>query len=250
LGSPVATADARETATAIVIFVAPPRSDPPRLNAPSLFDHLAGRPELSLGLVNATQSSYSATQTLLDISLGTRVSRSTYTPTDDPVISLGRDGAGGHLGGWTAARVRARTAPAPIDPGALAVSLPGGAAYVTTRADHGPEAIVAADRGGHVALLSRGPTTTIAARTATAQQHRRLVVVSLPARPQGLEQLDEILAARHPRELVIVIQTPPVGGAGQRTAPRVAQRAHDDRRSTFARWRMTGPRWLPTRRST
>ena len=213
--APSAPAFAAPLPTAILVLIPPaqyPASQPDR---PSLFDHLVARPELSLGLVSATQSSYSRTQALLDISQGTRVSRSTYAPREDPLLTLRSDAQGASFIGWAGAVRRAAAAPASVRPGLLAASVPGGAAYVSTRADDGLSAVPAADVGGHVASLSRGPTATLAARARQALANRRFVVVSMPARPQALVQLDAILSDRRPGELVVVLQAPPAARQSQ-----------------------------------
>ena len=204
-----ATSAAHRRPTAILVLIPPPQYPASRPDGLSLFDQLAARPELSLGLVNATQSSYSRTQALLDISQGTRVSRSTYAPPGDPVLTLRADARGAGFAGWADAKRRAAAAPASVHPGLLAGSVPGGAAYVSTRADDGLSAIPAADGAGRVALLTRGATATIAARARGALRTHRFVVVSMPARSQALTQLDAILNDRRGDELVLVVQAPP-----------------------------------------
>jgi hypothetical protein len=58
------------------------------LPGPNVFERLAARQGLSIGFVNATQGAYTRRQTLLDMSAGTRVSRSGYDPRDVPRYEL------------------------------------------------------------------------------------------------------------------------------------------------------------------
>jgi hypothetical protein len=180
-----------------------------------LLKRLENRPQLALGYTNATQGTYSQGQTLLDMSQGTRVSAATYNSLDPPPLTLHErpGGLGGVFEGWFAARKRADSAPATVDPGLLASAIPGGAGYAgyTPSKSRNIEAIVAADRGGSIAAVSIGSPATVAARAEKLLQTHRLVVVGLSPKREGGRQLDKLLAARtrNPDELIIVCTLPP-----------------------------------------
>ena len=105
---------------------------------------------------------------------------------------------------------RAARAGARIEPGLLAASIPGGAAFAGVGRRPGPEAVVAADRGGRVAAISLGPAGTLAARTMGLLSRRALVVASVP----DLRRLDQIIARRPPGVLVLVLERPPPSPPG------------------------------------
>lgn len=176
-----------------------------------LLKRFENRPELAIGYLNATQGSYSQRQALLDQSQGTRVSATTYDSLDPPRLYLRPRGAAGVFEGWFSAVKRANSAPANIVPGLLGSAIPGGAGYAGPKSSKSQnlEAIVAADRGGRVAALSLGTPQTVAARALRLLRTHRLVVVGLPPKREGGRQLDALLKARAPDELLIVMQTPP-----------------------------------------
>jgi hypothetical protein len=228
LGTVVAgTAHASMRADARVLQVFVPAHQPPaytvllplrpgqRTPAQRLLDEIAGHGELSLGLVSASQGGYSAQQAVLDISQGTRVSQSTYSPSDVPDLFLRRGGSVGEIVGWPGVLARAASAPQTIDPGLLAGSIPGGAGYVGVAGLSHLDAVIAADRRGRVAEVSLGTAGTVAARTAAVLRARRLVVADLPPDARGARALDALLVGRGANELVLVVQTPPDAGGHQ-----------------------------------
>ncbi|MCW3006021.1 MAG: hypothetical protein JWP17_647, partial [Solirubrobacterales bacterium] len=81
----------------------------------------------SVALLGATQGRYRQLQALLDLSQGARTSLAAYDPPEPPPLGVLPDGT---ILGWSAAVARAQAAPAPIEPGLLGSSVPGGAAYV------------------------------------------------------------------------------------------------------------------------
>ncbi len=166
--------------------------------------------DLSIGLVSATQGSYVAAQALLDISQGTRVSRSTYDPKDvPPVRLLPTSGGSARIRGWQAILDRADTAPQTIEPGLLAGSIPGGAGYVASGIKPGDMAIPATDRKGNIASV-RSTGSLDLANTALAQAEKHgLVVVSVSAGRNGLRELRQLTRGRQPGQLVIAMQAPP-----------------------------------------
>jgi hypothetical protein len=189
-----------------------PDSDPPADAAglPEVLGYLAGHPQLALGALSATQSGYSQTQALLDITAGTRTSRSTYTPKDPPDLRFIRgDGDSGLIVNWLAAVQRAETAPADITPGLLASSIPGGVGFVGIDGNPNLEAVAASDEDGAVASVSLGSPLTVAVRTRALLRTHRFVVALLPPGATGDGQLDELIATRAPDQLLIAEQAPP-----------------------------------------
>jgi hypothetical protein len=188
---------------------APPATEmAARRQAEGLLRSLERRPQLAVGLMSATQGNYSEEQVLLDISQGIRVSPTAYEPSLPGELELALRGPGGTIRGWSAAVRRARAAPATIRPGLLASSIPGGAAYAGVTGQGTVDAVAAADRAGRVAQVSLGSPGTLVARTRGLLRSHRLVAVTLPA-PDAGRDLDALLAARAPRELVLVVQRPP-----------------------------------------
>lgn len=168
---------------------------------------LASLPSLSTGLLSATQGSYTTSQLLLDITQGARVSYSSYSPQHPPVLSL----VGGQVRPWSRVLARAHGAPQILEPGLLAASIPGGAAYAGITAQSSEDGAAGADRTGHVATVSLGPAATLPARIARLRSLRHLVIADLPAGPAGYADLRALSAARPPGELLIAL--PRVGPA-------------------------------------
>ncbi len=188
---------------------------------------LASVPGMSVGIMSASQGSYSAAQLLLDITQGARIASSAYSTEHPPRLALrisdprsagGRVGepiaeagaAGpaveGAIAGWPAARRRAESAPQLLRPGLLAAQIPGGAAYVGVRAHSTVDAIAATDRGGRVAAVSLGATSSLLARVTALRRAHPLVVADLPAGPGGRQDLRALSATRAPGELLLVLQ--------------------------------------------
>ena len=170
-----------------------------------VLERLQARPQLSVGLLGATQGPYSVRQTLLDLSQGHRLSRSGYEPHELPGLRL----EGTSIRGWVAAVRRAGTAPADIRPGLLAASVPGGAGYVGLDGASNVEAIVAADQNGEVAEVDLGGPRDVAERARAMLERRPLVVAALPTGAAGERALDHLIGAHRPTELLMVIRTPP-----------------------------------------
>ncbi len=178
----------------------------------------AGEPELqsvpglSVGIMSATQGPYSAEQLLLDITQGARIASSAYSSTGPPPMTLRTLGAGGAIGaigkitGWQAARRRAENAPQLLRPGLLAAQIPGGAAYVGIAGTDDTDAIAAANRGGGVAAVSLGPTSSLLARIVLLRRAHPLVVADLPAGRVGYEDLRALSATRARGQLLLVVQ--------------------------------------------
>ena len=88
--------------TVLLAFYPLPDSPPedPSLPETPILDRLDQRPQLSLGLLGATQGRYDPYQALLDLTQGTRTSRAAYKPNDPPPLALYRIGSRGLFAGW------------------------------------------------------------------------------------------------------------------------------------------------------
>jgi hypothetical protein len=167
---------------------------------------LAGVPGMSVGIMSATQGTYTPAQLLLDITQGARVARSAYSPADPPPLSLRALGGAGTIAGWPAARRRAEDAPQLLRPGLLAAQIPGGAAYVGIAGSDDTDAIAAADRTGRVSAVSLGSAPSLPARIAALRRTHRLVVADLPGGRAGDEDLRALSATRASGELLLAVQ--------------------------------------------
>ncbi len=181
--------------------------EPPR---DRILEYLATVPSLATGLYSSATGSYERAQVLLDMSQGTRQPSSLYDPTEAPLLSVPQSGDGAAVTGWAEARRRAHAASVTLRPGLLAGSIPGGAAFVTTPNSAAPETgVLAADETGHIAELSTGPASTLAARALDAARHRQLVVVAAPAAASGRRVVATLAQQRSPDDLLIVAHVPP-----------------------------------------
>jgi hypothetical protein len=238
----VALARPSTTRSALVVLVSPGLPSPGQSEDDALESELSSVPSLSIGILSATQGTYKTAQLLLDITQGARVSYSAYSPAYPPALTLvAHDGSTGSTGStgaqvqpWTAVLERAEDAPQLIDPGLLAASIPGGAAYAgtesprvpgTTHVDSASNDIgaavakiagdgavdwpLAANRGGHIAAVSFGPPSTLLARIATLLTTHRLVVADLPGGASGYVDLRALAAERPAEELLVAIQRAP-----------------------------------------
>lgn len=160
---------------------------------------------LSIGLMSATQGSYTREQMLLDIGQGARVASSAYSTRQPPPLSIEPSGAGAVVAGWRAAVKRAEDAPQLLRPGLLASQL-GGAGYAGIAGAGEIDALAAADRAGRVAELSLGGASTLLERIGALRSRTRLVVCDLPAGAEGLADLRALAASRPANELLLVVQ--------------------------------------------
>jgi hypothetical protein len=215
------------TRSALVVFVSPGPPPAGHSEADAVESELSSIPTLSIGILSATQGTYKADQLLLDITQGARVSYSAYSPAYPPALTLTPldRSAGAQVQPWAAVRKRAEGAPQLLDPGLLAASIPGGAAYADaenpistettgTRAASAPtteniDGPLAADRSGHIAAVSFGSRSTLLARIATLQATHPLVLADLPGGASGYADLRALAASRPPGELLVVLQRAP-----------------------------------------
>jgi hypothetical protein len=170
---------------------------------------LASVPSLSTGIMSGAQGTYTTTQLALDITQGSRVSTSAYSPQHPPPLSWRARGAGAVVAQWQAALRRAHDAPQVLEPGLLASQIPGGAGYAGITGEGDLDGVSAADRGGRIATLSLGSAATLPARIEASTTRKQLVVADLPAGAAGLSDLRALSAARPADQLEIVVQRAP-----------------------------------------
>jgi hypothetical protein len=173
----------------------------------SVESELASLPGFSTGLLSATQGSYTTAQLLLDITQGARVSYSSYSPQHPPMLSL----PGHQVEPWSHVLARAHGAPQILEPGLLAASIPGGAAYAGVVGEDHEDGVAGADRTGRVATVSPGGAATLPARIERLSSQNSLVIADLPAGSAGVADLRALSAMRPAGQLVIVL--PRVGPA-------------------------------------
>ncbi len=168
---------------------------------------LDSRPGLSLGLWSSVLGEYREEQALLDVSQGTRHTLSLYSPRDP--LRLDLNPATGVISNWAPTVRRADKVSTTLRPGLLAQSIPGGAGFAGVTGGDTRPAIVAAREDGRVASVSMGPVDTLARRAQALSAQRRLVSVSVPPTPAGQAQLDALISARRPGELLMIAHLPP-----------------------------------------
>jgi hypothetical protein len=169
--------------------------------------YLGDKPELKLGLWSTIQGEYTQPQALLDVTQGTRQSTALYTPRK--LFSLPFDPRTSSFPDWPAIRRRADRVSVTIRPGLLAGSIPGGGAYAGVRGDNPNPAIAAANQRGRVNAVSVGPLDTLARRAQELSARKRLVVVGVPPGAAGRRQIDQLIAARTPDEMLMIGQLSP-----------------------------------------
>ncbi len=164
---------------------------------------------MSVGIVSATQGSYSSAQLLLDIGQGARVASSAYGTPHPPTLSFAQRSGAGEIDGWPAAVRRAEDAPQLLRPGLLGGSVPAGAAYAGVSGEPQLDAIAAANRDGRIGAVSLGSAQTLPSRVAALRARERLVVADLPAGPEGIAELRTLARARPSGELLIAVERAP-----------------------------------------
>ena len=161
---------------------------------------------LSIGIMSATQGTYTTGQFVLDTTQGAGIASSAYPRSRPPAMSLQASGAGAVVRGWPAARRRAEDAPQLLRPGLLAAQIPGGGAYAGIAGEDNLDGAVAADRHGSIAAVSLGAAPTLLARIAPLRESRRFVVCDLPGGAEGYADLRSLSRRRTSGELLIVVQ--------------------------------------------
>lgn len=224
--SPAGASPAGPEGSAVLVLIPQAGSEEPGYDE-SIADGLASIRPLSLGLTSATQGSYRRGQALLDISQGTRVSRSTYSPEEVPLagrlIPVGaagkaspgagkQPGNAARLSNWRAIRERAETAPQTIEPGLLAGSIPGGAAWVSASPGAADSAIPAADLRGVIASaesLPGSPVRRLVSQAGLQAERYGLTVVNASPGRRGIAEVRRIVRSSSDGRIVIAMQSPP-----------------------------------------
>ena len=179
----------------------------------TLLDALHGAGFGELALITASLGNYNQQQTLLDITQGARVPRIDYSPQAPAQLELAPDES---IGEWNVVRARAKSADAGIEPGLLAGSIPGGAAYAAGGAPQS-DAVLAAGRSGRIAQVSVGSRSSLLDRVATLLKTRSLVVADL----NELGLLRALRRSRRQGELLLVLERPPATAPAQTDAPKL-----------------------------
>ncbi|HEX8075384.1 MAG TPA: hypothetical protein VF545_10435 [Thermoleophilaceae bacterium] len=204
----VAASAAQARPRALIAFI--PTQPAPKM--PLLFD-LAER-DFSYGVTSPTLGAYFKRQMLLDMSQGSRIANHAY-PDDLKRLDLIPGARGdGRVKGWRLAAKRARDAPGDVVAGLLGgtVKKSGGrVGYAGVAGFQQTEAVVAADRRGHVDRVSLGTIGTFAERATAVWRESDLLVARFPSDESGLAALDGVLAARQPDDLILVVRAPPAG---------------------------------------
>ena len=185
------------------------------LFAPVTERQLARLPGASVGIMSASQGTYSPAQLLLDITQGARVDTGAYASPRPGTLAPRPAGQGAVIEGWGEAVARARSAPADLIPGLLASSAGGPSAYVSAGGGAaGASAAAAAGRAGAIGALSAGDAGTLAGRVTAMASSHTLTVADIPAGAAGARALRALARSRPDGELLIVIQraVPAVGG--------------------------------------
>ena len=218
----------RAGSAAVIIALFPSELSPTHTTVESVLDRLAGHPSLALGMASATQAIYDPAQALLDISQGARIQMDRYSPQTPPELDLDVASHGpSAIGGWPLALARAATAPSSAQPGLLAGSVPGGAAFVgiiggpyagdpegrrllsqpavaPSRRDHRGRPLGYGRlpcRSARRARSSAGPNAPSRSAGSSSSSSR--------AATAGDAQLGDLLAARRPGQLVVALESPP-----------------------------------------
>jgi hypothetical protein len=201
-----AAADARPRA--LIGFM--PTSPAPKM--PLLFD-LAER-DFSYGVTSPTLGAFSKRQMLLDMSAGTRIANNAYPSKVKRLdLQLG-DGGDGRVWDFGLATRRARDAPGDVVPGLFGSMLEQHhkrIGYVGVAGFEQTEAVVAANRAGHVQRVSLGTVGTFATRAVRLWNSTDVLVARFPNDASGLAALDGVLRARRPDDLILIVRAPPAG---------------------------------------
>ncbi|HEX6459479.1 MAG TPA: hypothetical protein VF032_11230 [Thermoleophilaceae bacterium] len=197
-------------AAALAAVASPAAAAPPGPRAALLF--LPGpvlvQPGLSLGLTSPTLGGYKRPQFAIDLSQGARISTRAYTRALPP-LALQVGGGRGQVAGWDRVLRRARAAPGDVVPGLLASTIEragGSVAYAGVSGAEDTESFAAADEGGRIGRVSVGPAAGFGARAAALWRSSSLLVARLPS----AAALPDLMRARRPGDLVVVVQAPPV----------------------------------------
>jgi hypothetical protein len=196
-------------AAAALAAMASPAAAAPGPRAAILFlpGPVLAQPGLSVGLTSPTLGGYKRPQLAIDLSQGARISTRAYTRSL-PSVALKVIGHSAEVIGWRSVVRRARDAPGDVVPGLLATTIERAGGLVTYAGVSGTEdteSFAAADESGRIGRVSIGPAAGFGARTLALWRSSSLLVARLPS----AAALRELLRARRPRDLVVVVQAPP-----------------------------------------
>ncbi len=162
------------------------------------------QPGLSFGLTSPTLGGYKRPQFAVDVSQGARLSTRAYTR-ELPPLQL----AGSRVAGWAQLVRRARDAPGDVVPGLLATTIErdgGSVAYAGVSGADDTESFAAADESGRIGRVSIGPAAGFGVRAAQLWRSSSLLVARVPS----ALAVRDLLRARRPGDLVVVVEAPPV----------------------------------------
>jgi hypothetical protein len=151
---------------------------------------------------------------LLDMSAGSRIANPSYPEKLKRLDLLVGPAGDGRVRGFRLVRRRARDAPGDVVPGLFGSTLQHHAeriGYVGVSGFEQTEAVVAANRRGHVERASMGTIGTFAARAVRMWNQTDVLVARFPNDASGLAALDGILPARRPGDLILIVRAPPAG---------------------------------------
>jgi hypothetical protein len=183
----------------------PPKTKPP------LVSRIASYPSVSFGFASAIQGSYRPEQTLLDMSAGSRVWTSLYKHKLPKHIALRPDGSEWSVSHWRRIRDRAKSPPADIVPGLLEQTLGQAGlstAFVGIEGRSNRESLLATDEGGRVLGVTLARTADVGRAAVKQWRTTSLLVARLPGGREGSSAIAELLKARRPGDLVIIVERP------------------------------------------
>src|SRR5438105_341836 len=201
-----AAADARPRA--LIGFM--PTSPAPKM--PLLFD-LAER-DFSYGVTSPTLGAFSKRQMLLDMSAGSRIANNAYPRVLKRLDLAVGAGGDGQIAGFARAAKRAHDAPGDVVAGLFGSTLERHGeriGYVGVSGFEQTEAVVGADRAGHVQRVSMGTVGTFARRAMQLWAATDVLVARFPNDASGLAALDGVLRDRRPNDLILIVRAPPAG---------------------------------------
>src|SRR5436305_7487868 len=204
LGPPAAAARPR----ALIGFM--PTSPAPKM--PLLFD-LAER-DFSYGVTSPTLGAFSKRQMLLGMSAGSRIANNAYPRVIKRLDLAVGAGGDGQIAGFARAAKRAHDAPGDVVPGLFGGTLEQHGqriGYVGVSGFEQTEAVVAANRMGHVERVSMGTVGTFARRAIQLWAATDVLVARFPNDASGLAALDGVLRAGRPGDLILIVRAPPAG---------------------------------------
>ena len=199
-------ADARPRA--LIGFI--PTAPAPKM--PLLFD-LAER-DFSYGVTSPTIGAFAKRQMLLDMSQGSRIANHAYPDKLKRLDLRLLNGGDGRVKGFRLARRRAVDAPGDVVPGLFGSTLQRAGrkvGYVGVSGFQQTEAIVAANRRGHIERVSLGTVGTFAQRALRLWERTDVLVARFPSDEAGLAALDGVLGGRRHDDLILIVRAPPAG---------------------------------------